>query len=76
MIWLSFPVSMKLEYFWESKGEKKLRFTSLNAFLKIMVVGKALDPLFLSACVLSVFFKLFSFQEFSYRGGLDWLLLC
>lgn len=54
MIWLSFPVSMKLEYFWESKGEKEFSFTRLTKFLKI-ILEKALDPLFLSACVFSVF---------------------
>lgn len=53
---------MKLEYFWESKGEEKLSFTRLNIFLKI-TVGKALDPLFISACVLSVLFKLIGCQE-------------
>lgn len=61
-ILISFLVTMKLEYFWESKGEEKLSFTRLNIFLKI-TVGKALDPLFISACVLSVLFKLIGCQE-------------
>lgn len=54
-MWLSFPVSMKFDYFWESKGEKKFNFRRLGIFLKIMIVGKALDPLFLCLCVVSAF---------------------